>query len=232
MPQLIAVRHGDTRVNIEDTVQLYMNAWYDVVSRECNADSEELHMILRDQILTRLQAFPDGQIAIIDRGTLELNGTIYSMVYNSSQLSEINGWNGLTGNGYGTTHNPNGNSLICYAVQTAPGSNGIARMLVEAELELARNLGARAFVFTRPNGFSTFAEHHKMPPNDPESIEKYLHEIENGLVIGGDAVSLHTHLGAKLAPLLMNGKPYLENSRPYDFASAGYNVLMEYQIMK
>ncbi len=235
MSNLIIVNQNNERVDLETAVELYKGYWGEIIRRElgkkCDIKSDnDLFELLMEQQLSRLEIFPEGQRAAIDTETGGLGGTIYSLLYHSSRLSVVKDWNDLTGYGYGTTHTPDGDSLICYAIQTNPDIKGAARMLVEAQRGLVAKLGKRLFVFTRPNGFNAnLKDPNIVLPDDPEFIEQYLRAItEEDHVMKGDGVSFHTHLGAKLAPLLRDGKPYLPNSRPGDLASGGYNVLMEY----
>jgi len=230
MSGLEAVMHNDPRVNTQTAAGLYIARWQGILGQEWGLNGEGLYTLALMQQSNRCIIFPEGQRAAVD-GDGSLAGTIYSIAVNSDQLARIASWEALTGRGYGSTHTPSGDSLICYAVQTDPGVRGGFRALVEAQAELARTLGLRLFVFTRPNGFSSFAQENGLSLQEPASMEDYLRQVtEGGLVVREDGVSAHTHLGATLAPLLRGGKPYLHGSRPADKDSAGYNVLMEYPV--
>lgn len=232
MSDFIAVQHDDPKVSLDDSVILYMYAYDDILKKENGADSGTLYSTLRDQIESRLEIFPEGQTAAIDKETGILAGTIYAVIRNADQLQNVKGWHDLTGEGYGRTHNPDGDSLICYAIQTDSSIHGAATSLVNAQREVANRLETRLFVFTRPSGYRQFLEEMGQD-GDTTLIGPYLDKMtEFGLEMRGDGVSLHTHLGAKLAYLLKGEEPYLLNSRPHDRASVGINVLMEYSPLK
>lgn len=228
MSDFIAVQHDDPKVSLDDSVILYMYAYDDILKKENGADSGTLYSTLRDQIESRLEIFPEGQTAAIDKETGILAGTIYAVIRNADQLQNVKGWHDLTGEGYGRTHNPDGDSLICYAIQTDSSIHGAARSLVNAQREVANRLGTRLHVFTRPSGYRQFLEEMEAQDGDTALIGEYLDKVNKF----GDGVSLHTHLGAKLAYLLKGEEPYLLNSRPHDRASVGINVLMEYPTLK
>lgn len=219
----------------QTAIELYKSRWFDILIEEWGVkDAALLDKILEQQQQARSKLFPEGQKAAIDPETGTLGGTINSIIFSSSHLCDITTWDQLTGKGYGSTHNlyGPGDSLICYAVQSDPEVKGAFRALVSAQKDLAINLGLeQLFVFTRPNGFRDYAQQHSLPIEDPTSLEKYLGMVtQKGLVVPNDGVSAHTHIGAKLSPLLMGGKPYLPGSRPADSDSAGHNVLMEYSL--
>lgn len=228
MSDFIAVQHDDPKVRLEDSVKLYMYAYDDILKKENGADSGPLYSTLRDQIESRLEIFPEGQTAAIDKETGILAGTIYGLRRNADTFQYIEGWHDLTGEGYGRTHNPDGDSMICYAIQTDLGIHGAARSLVNAQREVANRLGTRLHVFTRPSGYRQFLEEMEAQDGDTALIGEYLDKVNKF----GDGVSLHTHLDAKLAYLLRDEEPYLLNSRPHDRASVGINVLMEYPTLK
>lgn len=231
MSNLTVIGHNDGRLDLEEAIALYKNPWGEIVKVELEiASDDELTERLREQQLSRVKAFPEGQRATINSDTGELCGTIYSLLISSSQLPEINGWNHLTGYGSGKTHNPNGDCLVCYAVQTNGKESGAATALLTAQKELAHRLRKRLFVFTRPNGLRAYATNQRWPLDGPGNIVKYLDAKIEGMRIPYDGVSFHLRRGAVLAPLLKDGKPFLANSRLGDVNSLGFNVLMEYAV--
>ncbi|MBI2207954.1 hypothetical protein HYU50_00500 [Candidatus Woesearchaeota archaeon] len=230
MSNLIVIGQGDSRLNLEEAVELYKMRWGGIVKAELGiTDDRGLTARLIRQQSSRVKAFPEGQIAVIDGFTKEVYATIYSLLIGTSQLPEIRGWNHLTGYGTGKTHNPKGDNLICYAIQSTGKVIGATSALINAQKELANSLGTGLLVFTRPDGLRRYAKKEGMSLDHPD-IKKYLDAKINGTTTQYDGVSFHLRHGATLAPFLKGGKPYLTNSRPGDVNSLGFNVLMEYAV--
>ena len=209
---------------LEEAISLYASNWGEIMRAELHISSDsELRKILIGQQMIRTDIFPQGQRAVIDKQTGLPFGTINSLLYHSNDLPSVISWNQLTSEGYHTNHEDDGDSLICVAIQTS--ARGAARLLVESQAELAKRLGKRLFVFTRPNGFEKYLQQHP-----GTTIEQYLNLLtKDGIVIKDDGVSFHKHMGATLSQRLKDNKPYLPNSRPGDRSSMFYNVLMEYR---
>lgn len=93
-----------------------------------------------DKFVARIETFPKGAIGIFSEG--QLVGTSTSMLFNFD-IKEIENyhksWDQITGNGYITTHNPEGNALYVVSVATHKNfqGQGLGRKLVEAQKELA-----------------------------------------------------------------------------------------------
>jgi len=210
---------------LEAAISLYQSSWGAIMKTELEIESDEkLRGRLEIDYASRNIVFPEGQRAAIDTQTRMPVGTINSILYDSRDLPVIKNWNQLTGDGTHGTHDKYGDLLICVAIQTS--ERGAARLLVEAQADLARKLGKELFVFTRPNGFAAYLQDHP-----GVTIEQYLELlVTDKIKILGDGVSFHHHIGAVLAPLLKGNNSYLQNSRPGDASSMRYNVLMQYAL--
>jgi len=213
--------------HLVESANVYCEAWLDIIRKDFNAlTDEQIKCIVTKQFRKRSEMFPDGQLSAYHTGLNRIIGNISSLRVASDY--KFMDWNLLTGQGYFVTHNPEGASIVCPAVNTSKevskyGIKGIAKQLVLAVRDVAINLKRgglkKMFVFTRPSGYRNYIAKY-----GNASIEKYLETKVNGHPKEfPDPIDLHLGLGAKIIRAV-------ENARPADKDSLGYCVLMQYEI--
>ncbi len=191
------------------------------------------------QFESRIEIFPEGQI--VDRdSTGGILGSVAAMMVSAKgnngepDYSKVpDKWNDLTANGYFSTHDEQGNLLVCCAINVPPkhSGKGVPRRLLHAETYLARERGLIACPYTRPVNFREHLEtcgFEKGFDHTQVETEKLVHHLEQYLEMRSQNgrhkdknVGLHEHFGAKVLRLLPNG-------REKDTDSCGFCILMAY----
>jgi predicted amidohydrolase/GNAT superfamily N-acetyltransferase len=100
----------------------------------------------RDQFASQLARFPEGQICIEDSG--KVVAAAMTMVVDYSRFGDRHTYLQITGNGYFTTHDPDGDTLYGVDVFVHPDYRGLrlGRRLYDARKELCRKLNLRGIV--------------------------------------------------------------------------------------
>ncbi|HJO34944.1 MAG TPA: GNAT family N-acetyltransferase [Gammaproteobacteria bacterium] len=100
----------------------------------------------RDQFLSQLRHFPEGQICIEDNGRV-VAGAL-SLIVNYARYGDQHTYEQITGKGYLTTHDPRGDVLYGVDVFVHPEYRDLrlGRRLYDARKELCRRLNLRAIV--------------------------------------------------------------------------------------
>ncbi|MEX0384358.1 GNAT family N-acetyltransferase [Spiribacter pallidus] len=100
----------------------------------------------RKQFAAQINRFAEGQICIEDNGRV-VAGAI-SMVVDYDRFGDRHKYNEITGNGYLTNHDPNGDVLYGVDIFVDPEYRGmrLGRRLYDARKELCRSLNLRAIV--------------------------------------------------------------------------------------
>lgn len=112
-----------------------------------------------------LKHFPEGQICIEDNGRVV--AMILSLIVDYSKWGDRHSYYEITGNGYLTTHDPQGDTLYGMDVAVHPDYRGmrLGRRLYDARKELCQNLNLRAIVVGgRIPGYSQYKD--KMTPQE------------------------------------------------------------------
>ena len=119
-----------------------------------------------------LRAFPEGFQVACDEDRI----VGYAMVIRVASQDVVDNWHVDTGNGYGSTHNPQGN--ILYGVSlAAAGALWAGRLLVEAEVALLGQLPGleKVWLYSRLPGFSRwYGGQEDKPELAPELVERYV----------------------------------------------------------
>ena len=99
-----------------------------------------------DQFKAQINRFQDGQICIEDNGKV-VAGAI-SVIINYKQYGDKHSYDQITGYGYLTTHDPNGDTLYGVDIFVHPDYRGLrlGRRLYDARKELCENLNLRAII--------------------------------------------------------------------------------------
>lgn len=100
----------------------------------------------KEQFTSQLHRFGDGQICIEDNG--KVVAAALSLVVDYDRFGDHHTYKQITGNGYLTTHNPQGNVLYGMDVFVHPDYQDmrLGRRLYDARKELCRNLNLRGIV--------------------------------------------------------------------------------------
>ncbi|MEX2643462.1 MAG: GNAT family N-acetyltransferase [Acetobacterales bacterium] len=101
----------------------------------------------RAQLRGQLQNFPDGQFVAVYEG--EVVGYSASFVIDSTTALAPHDWVTITGNGYGSRHNPTGDVLYGLESMVDPGHRGqrIGQRLYNVRKRLCERLHLRGIVF-------------------------------------------------------------------------------------
>jgi GNAT superfamily N-acetyltransferase len=100
----------------------------------------------RDQVAAHASVFPQGALCVESAGG-RLVASCTSLIIDSAALLSGHTWAEICGNGYLTTHRPDGDILygIDMAVHPAWRRLGLARLLYQARQEFVVKQGLRAF---------------------------------------------------------------------------------------
>ncbi len=100
----------------------------------------------REQFASQIARFPDGQICIEDNG--KVVAAAISLVVEYARYGDNHTYQRITGNGYITNHDPNGDTLYGVDVFVHPEYRDLrlGRRLYDARKELCENLNLRAIV--------------------------------------------------------------------------------------
>ncbi len=116
----------------------------------------------RKQFSAQLNRFPEGQICVEDNGKV-VAGALTLMV-DYRRFGDRHTYDQITGNGYFTTHDPNGDVLYGVDIFVSPRYSGmrLGRRLYDARKELCRKLNCRSIVAGgRIPGYTEYAEEMK-----------------------------------------------------------------------
>jgi len=167
----------------------------------------------REQLLSHLEHFPEGQICIELEGTII--GSCSSLIVNFDEYDDKHTWDDITDEGYITNHNPEGYNLYGIEVMVHPDYRGmkIGRRLYEARKELASRLNLKSIIIGG-----------RIP-----NYHKYANEMSPKEYV--EQVTLHKIYDPVLSFQLMNGFTLMRinpNYLPDDVQSNKYATLMEW----
>jgi predicted amidohydrolase/GNAT superfamily N-acetyltransferase len=99
-----------------------------------------------EQFRSQLRQFPEGQLCIEDKG--KVIAASISMIVDYDLYGDDHSYREITGNGYLTTHDPDGDTLYGVDIFVHPGYRDLrlGRRLYEARKELCKQLNLRRFV--------------------------------------------------------------------------------------
>ncbi len=120
---------------------------------------------LRQQFQAQLARFPEGQICIEDKG--KVVGAALSLIVDYGRYGDFHSHKDITGDGYLTTHDPDGDTLYGVDVVVHPKYRGmrLGRRLYDARKELCRNLNLQRIIFGgRIPRYDKFS--HKLTPQE------------------------------------------------------------------
>jgi predicted amidohydrolase/ribosomal protein S18 acetylase RimI-like enzyme len=98
------------------------------------------------QFTTQLSRFPEGQICVVDQGRVV--AIALSLIVDYQKFGDQHTYDQITGGGYITTHDPEGDVLYGMDVAVDPTYQGqrLGRRLYDARKELCENLNLKAIV--------------------------------------------------------------------------------------
>jgi len=96
----------------------------------------------RDQLLSHLAVFPEGQFVAFDPVTRELVGMAASLILHWEDYDRTDDWQDFTDGGYFTNHDPTGHTLYGAEVMVDPDwrGQGVGGRLYDARAQLAERL--------------------------------------------------------------------------------------------
>ncbi|MCE1204575.1 MAG: GNAT family N-acetyltransferase [Holophagaceae bacterium] len=151
-------------------------------------------------LLTHLRVFPEGQlIAVTPDGSIV--GSASSLRIASNIAVEPHTWSEITGYGQLTTHDPAGDALYGVNIVVDPGyqSKGYARLLYDARIRLARQLGCKRIVAgARIPGFHKVVER--------MTLEDYVNAVTRGEIFDA-TLSKQLKIGFRVMGALHNYAP-------------------------
>jgi len=125
-----------------------------------------------DQFTSQVTRFPDGQICIEDNG--KVVAAAISLIVEYRRFGDQHSYWQITGNGYLTTHDPDGDTLYGVDIFVHPDYRGLrlGRRLYDARKELCEKLNLRAIVAGgRIPGYAKVAD--QMTP------QQYVEKVKN-----------------------------------------------------
>ena len=142
----------------------------------------------KEQFLSQLEHFPEGQICIEDKG--EVVAAVISVIVDFDRYGDDHSYQEITGDGYLTTHNPNGDTLYGVDIFVHPDYRDfrLGRRLYKARKELCEAYNLRRLVAGgRIPGYRKHAN--EMTPSQyiQQVVDKELHDpvlsfqLANGL---------------------------------------------------
>lgn len=167
----------------------------------------------RDEFTALLNRFPEGQICLEDNG--KVVGAAISLIVDYGRYGDRHTYDQITGGGYFSTHDPNGDVLYGVDVFVHPDyrSMRIGRRLYDARKELCRKLNLRAIVAGgRIPYYGKFA--------DEISPEEYVEMVQN-----------HEARDPILSFQLANGfhvRRIIRDYIPDDEASRGFATVLQW----
>jgi predicted amidohydrolase/GNAT superfamily N-acetyltransferase len=167
----------------------------------------------KDQYLSQITRFPEGQIVIEDNGVMV--AAALSMIVDYARFGDAHTYAQITGDGYLTHHDPEGDTLYGVDIFVHPKYRGLrlGRRLYDARKELCRSLNLRRFIAGgRIPGYSKYANH--LTP------VRYIEEVKNREIFD-PVLSFQLSNGFHVRKLLTG---YL----PADEDSLGYATLLEW----
>ena len=168
---------------------------------------------LREQFMSQLARFPEGQICIEDNGRVV--AAAMTLIVDYEQFGDQHTYAEITGDGYFSTHDPHGDVLYGAEVFVDPYYRDmrLGRRLYDARKELCRRLNLRAIIAgARIPGYGEQAR--KMAP------ERYL-ELVRRREIRDPIVSFQLANDFHVRRII---RDYL----PEDLASQGYAVIVQW----
>ena len=167
------------------------------------------------QLEHHLAVFPEGQLVAVGPGGA-LVGSASSLVILWDDFDDLASWKELTGNGYFTTHNPEGKTLYGADIGVDPAARGlgVGSKLYKARKALVRKLGLKRMIAGgRLPGYGAVA--------DRMTAEQYVAEVEAGRR-HDPVLSFQLGHGFTVAGVIPG---YLG----FDAASAGYATLITWR---
>ncbi|MEX1100121.1 MAG: GNAT family N-acetyltransferase, partial [Bacteriovoracaceae bacterium] len=193
-----------------------------ILVRQAVSDDIEEILALSTKVYPQLPSYPPemllGQITNYAQGCMvvEENGNIvaYSASIRLSERKVMRGhtWNSITGGGFGTTHEKDGEYLYGYEIFVDPALRGrrIGQRLYNARKNLARHYRLKGIVFAGriPN--------YRKKSKKVDSVEEYIEQVQHNK-IRDPSLGFQLRNGFEVLGVLKN---YL----PDDFESMGYAV--------
>lgn len=173
----------------------------------------------REQFESQIGLFPEGQLCIEDRG--ELVAAVISVIVDYKKFGDFHSHEQITGGGYLTTHDPEGDTLYGVDVFVHPDYRGLrlGRRLYDARKQLCRKLNLRRIIFGgRIPGYAAHAD--QLSPQDYiEQVKR--HEIYDPVLTFQLSNDFHVRR------VITGYLPEDEESKGYAVISQWFNINYE-----
>lgn len=134
---------------------------YEAIVELCSSVYPASPVWTREQILSHLKVFPEGQLVAEDQSTGKLVGMAASLIIRWDDYELGGSWRDFTGGGSFQNHDPaNGRTLYGAEIMVHPHSqgSGIGKLLYVRRREIAERLGLlRIRAGARLRGYGTYA---------------------------------------------------------------------------
>ncbi len=170
--------------------------------------------ISRDKFLAQVGRFPEGQICIEDHG--KVVAAAMGLIVDYDRFGDSHTYAEITGNGYFTTHDPNGDVLYGTDVFVDPDYREmrLGRRLYDARKELCRKLNLRAII---AGG--------RIPGYDEHASDMRPHEYIERV----DRRELHDPVLSFQLANDFQVRRVIRGYQPGDLESQGYATLVEWE---
>ncbi len=168
-----------------------------------------------DALKAQLNHFPEGQFVILHKN--RILGFCVTMIISGEEALKPHTWREISGSGYASRHDPQGDYLYGIDVCVDPDARGlkIGTRLYNERKKLCQSLGLKGIIFgARIPGYSKKRKSYPTP-------EEYLDAVKSKL-IKDPTVSFQMRNGFDPVSVL---KEYL----PSDLESHGYAILMKWE---
>lgn len=167
----------------------------------------------REQFISQINLFPEGQIAIEYNGAIVASSS--SLIVDFTQYSEWQDWHIIADNGFITNHHFDGNTLYGIEIMVSPDFRGmkLARRLYDARKEVAKKYNLEKIIIGgRIPGFYKYSKKLSVNQYVEKVVSKELYDpvlttqISNGFTL----------------------KRLIQNYLPSDKESLGYATFLEW----
>ena len=173
----------------------------------------------KEEFLSQLEHFPEGQFCIEDNG--KLVAAVVSMIVKYSNFGDKHTYNQITSKGYLLNHDPEGDTLYGVDIFVKPSYQGLrlGRRLYDARKELCRNLNLRRIIIGgRIPGYKNYF--------DSMSPQEYINNVKDKEPFD-PVLSFQLANGFHVRKIMINYFPEDKDSKTYATLLEWLNIYYE-----